>query len=425
MESSTGKPRLLVIGGGFAGVKLAFQCRKFAEVTLVDPKDYIEITWATVRGIIDDRVASRSIIEYKDIPNIGRVLQGTVTRLTPQEATLSTGEVLPFDYAALCCGSSYSDSAFKSAAATTRGQRLAELQALSETIRAAKRIVVVGGGPAGVEAAAEVVEAYAGKAVTLVTRGAALLADLPPKAGRHAQAWLEKHGVKVLLGTGIAGAPPGPGPAVLTLTPASSPSTSDSSSSSLAADLVLWCTGAAPNTSFLAGAEKEKGAWAEGAAEEGKEEKGSWLDAKGAVKVLPSLQLPGRPHMFALGDCCDVKETKLGYLAMQQAELAARNLRALIRARRCSPSASPRLASWAPHTGAMALMLVTLGRGDGVCRWGGAVCGGCLPACFKSRTLFVDHTRKELGVREGARQSCEKTCAQASGKVVAAEAPSG
>jgi NADH dehydrogenase FAD-containing subunit len=58
-------------------------------------------------------------------------------------------------------------------------------------------VVVVGGGPAGVEAAAEVVEAYAGKAVTVVHPGKQLLPTMPPKGGAKARQWLESHGVKV------------------------------------------------------------------------------------------------------------------------------------------------------------------------------------------------------------------------------------
>ncbi len=44
-------------------------------------------------------------------------------------------------------------------------------------------------------------------------------------------------------------------------------------------------------------------------------------------QVLPTLQVAGQPHMFAVGDCNDVAETKKGYLAQQQAELAAASIK--------------------------------------------------------------------------------------------------
>lgn len=69
-------------------------------------------------------------------------------------------------------------------------------------------------------------------------------------------------------------------------------------------------------------------------------------------------------------------------------------LQALISAK---PGASPKLGAWKPGMGNQ-VMIVSLGRGDGVCRMNGNVCGGCLPASIKSKGLFVDDYRKQLGV---------------------------
>lgn len=48
-----------------------------------------------------------------------------------------------------------------------------------------------------------------------------------------------------------------------------------------------------------------------------------------AVQVLPTLQVEGFPKVFAVGDCNNVAETKLGYLAALQAKVAAANITAL------------------------------------------------------------------------------------------------
>ena len=37
-----------------------------------------------------------------------------------------------------------------------------------------------------------------------------------------------------------------------------------------------------------------------------------------AVQVLPTLQVEGSPKVFAVGDCNNVAETKLGYFASAQ-----------------------------------------------------------------------------------------------------------
>ncbi|GLI64564.1 hypothetical protein VaNZ11_007885 [Volvox africanus] len=360
------KPRVLIIGAGFAGATLATKINGFADVTLVDPKDYLEITWATVRSIVDEGVATRSVIRLKDIPNIGHLVQATVTRLTSKEAVLSNGETLTFDYAAICTGSSYSE-AFKSSTSLNREHRLEELKAVHAEIRAAKSIVVVGGGPSGVEATAEVVEAFAGKSITLIHPAKHLLTTAPPRAGAKAKQFLESKGVQVKLGVSVQSQPVGRGAATLTL----------SDGSNLSADLVLWCAGAKPNTAYLG------------------EDLAAVRDDRGLIKVLPTLQVEDHPKIFALGDCNNVPEEKKGFLATKHAELAAASIKALIKAARGGKS--PKLGVWKPNMG-MEMMLLTLGRNDGVCRVGGSVFTGFLPAWIKGKDLFIGKMRSELRV---------------------------
>lgn len=56
------------------------------------------------------------------------IKQGTVVSMTDKTATLDSGEVINFDYVALCHGSAYSDGFGKSKRAVTREERLQELQ---------------------------------------------------------------------------------------------------------------------------------------------------------------------------------------------------------------------------------------------------------------------------------------------------------
>jgi hypothetical protein len=46
----------------------------------------------------------------QDMQNIGTFIRGTVVELDIQHAKLSDGQVIKFDYAAICTGSSYSNS---------------------------------------------------------------------------------------------------------------------------------------------------------------------------------------------------------------------------------------------------------------------------------------------------------------------------
>jgi len=63
----------------------------------------------------------------------------------------------------------------------------------------AKIILVIGGGPTGVELAAEIIDKYPKKEVYLVHSQSALLQRLPPKAQNYALYFLQIRGVKVLL----------------------------------------------------------------------------------------------------------------------------------------------------------------------------------------------------------------------------------
>ncbi len=71
------------------------------------------------------------------------------------------------------------------------------MQSTAKQVKAAKHVVIVGGGPLGIEYAAEVVETFAGKSVTLVHSGARLLEAKKEKLGNFAKKWLEEHGVTV------------------------------------------------------------------------------------------------------------------------------------------------------------------------------------------------------------------------------------
>ena len=70
-------------------------------------------------------------------------------------------------------------------------------------IKNSKSILIIGGGPTGVELAAEIAVDYLDKKVTLVHNGPRLLEFIGPKAGNKALAWLKSKKVEVLLDQSI------------------------------------------------------------------------------------------------------------------------------------------------------------------------------------------------------------------------------
>ncbi len=46
------KPKIVIVGGGMAGHKIAHALQDLAEITLVDPKDFFEIPMAAPRLLV-------------------------------------------------------------------------------------------------------------------------------------------------------------------------------------------------------------------------------------------------------------------------------------------------------------------------------------------------------------------------------------
>lgn len=73
----------------------------------------------------------------------------------------------------------------------------------NERIKASESILIVGGGPSGVELAAKLSIDCPEKKLTLVHKGPRLLEFIGPKAGNKALEWLESKKVEVLLDQSI------------------------------------------------------------------------------------------------------------------------------------------------------------------------------------------------------------------------------
>jgi NADH dehydrogenase FAD-containing subunit len=356
------KPNLVVIGGGFAGVTLAQKVADVASVTILDSKDYLEINWALVRAPVQPSIADKAVVPYGEIPVVKDCFkQGTVTNVDASHVHLKSGEAVPYDYLVFAFGSGYQDSGVKGLAGSTT-QRRAALTEVHAKLAAAKSVLVVGGGPSGVEHAAEIATDMPEKKVTLVHSGSSLLADKVPKLGAVALKWLQKHNVQVILGERAHAAQPGV-------------YVTSKSKQTIQADMVLWCTGTRPASSWLQASAPEV------------------LDDKGLIKVNKNLQVLGHANWFALGDCNDVPETKMGYLATQQALALAKTLHSLL-------SVGPqkaKLQEYKPFNG-MEAMLVTLGRKAGAMQVNKWVITGCIPTWLKSKDMMVAKTRKGVGL---------------------------
>ena len=138
----------------------------------------------------------------------GHFVQGAVARIDPaaRTATLPDGRTLPFDLASFNTGSRVPMEKLSGA----QDERVIPVKPIENLVRArrlllegrgypGRRVLVVGGGPAGVELAANLARLdrthSLGLRVTVVDQGERLLARMPERAARIAARVLTSQGV--------------------------------------------------------------------------------------------------------------------------------------------------------------------------------------------------------------------------------------
>lgn len=151
--------------------------------------------------------------QKQDIPRLGRIVTSAVTSVVSSKdglersVTTADGASHPFDFLVLAPGVSYADPLFKSDGekACSLEARRRQVAEAAELLEKAASVVVVGGGPVGVELAAEIADAAdknktKKREVTLVTSAEHLLHPKPSWVGAPAEAWLASRGVRVVKG---------------------------------------------------------------------------------------------------------------------------------------------------------------------------------------------------------------------------------
>ncbi|MGW6961103.1 NAD(P)/FAD-dependent oxidoreductase [Streptomyces chartreusis] len=288
--------------GGYAGVRLARELDADADVTLIDFKEAIFHRVASLRASADTDWTYAPFIPYDSLLANGRVVRNKVVRIDPEQrrVVLATGHRVPYDVPVIATGADHQEPARFTG--NTVAEAAASFRGHQRRITDARSLLVIGGGPSGVELAAELRLANPRASVTLAHSGQRLLSHHGTgRMGRQARSWLERHDVRVLLDTFVSSA----GGVGMGLR--------DQTGSPLGADVVFWTTGTTPNTLWLRLAGL-----------------GAWLDERGHVKVDDHLRVVGRRDIFAIGDVNNVSEAKLSPSAVAQGEATAHNIRAYL-----------------------------------------------------------------------------------------------
>ncbi|SEH01058.1 NADH dehydrogenase [Nonomuraea solani] len=203
----SGHPKVVVIGGGYAGTLAANHLRMRAglDISLVNPRpEFVE------RIRLHQYVAGTgdATIDYGTLLGEGiELVVDSVTLIDTATRTvrLASGRALDYDYVIYAVGSTRAIPASVPGAADfaydiAEFESARRLRARLAELPADAPVTVVGGGLTGVETAAELAEK--GRTVTLVC-GRTLAPSLSAPARRSMAKWLSRHGVTVVEGVAV------------------------------------------------------------------------------------------------------------------------------------------------------------------------------------------------------------------------------
>jgi NADH dehydrogenase FAD-containing subunit len=146
-------------------------------------------------------------------------------------------------------------------------------------IESSESVLIIGGGPTGVELAAEIVVDYPGKKVTLIHRGPRLLEFIGEKASKKCLDWLTSKKVDVLLQQSVD----------LGSLSDTEKVYKTSGGETVTTDCHFVCIGKPLSSSWLHDTILKES-----------------LDSKGRVMVENDLRVKGYNNIFAIGDITDI-----------------------------------------------------------------------------------------------------------------------
>jgi len=200
--------KVLVIGGGQAGLGVAVALRKkdkSLEVSMVDPKDYFEVRWATLRAMFDEKIRDEYTVMYEDVCAKHEIthLKDTVVALNRRSATLASGgEAVPFDVCVIAVGAKCPTLGVDPIA-TELELRKEELVSMGKQLVSGDGdVLLIGGGTLGCELAGEVLNPVqeAGHKVIIAQSTPELVPGISEKGRKLTTKVLERLGAEVLTG---------------------------------------------------------------------------------------------------------------------------------------------------------------------------------------------------------------------------------
>ena len=283
--------KVVIIGGGFAGALAARKLEDSFAVTLIDAKDYFEFTPSILRTLIEPGHYKKIEVLHRRYLHQAQVVDEIVESFDSQAVVTKTKKY-PYDYLIIATGSRYNLPI--KAENMVLAARARELKNYAQKLAKAESVLIIGGGIVGVELAAEIIEAFPDKKITIIHAHSELIERNPRKARDYARQFLEKRGVKLIFNELVA--------------EFKEQNYKTDKNNLFKPDLAFFCTGIKPNYQLLV-------PYCAGS-----------LNERKAVEVNNYLQVKGFKNIFAAGDITATKEEKLAQGAEKQAKVVVKNI---------------------------------------------------------------------------------------------------
>jgi NADH:quinone reductase (non-electrogenic) len=328
------RPRVVVVGGGFGGLGTVLNLKKAdADVVLVDRHDYHTfqpLLYQLATGLLETSAVGHSLRDLVQDQDNATIHKDSVTAidLAAREVRFAEMEPLTYDFLVLALGAEVNFFGTDGAA-----EHAFPMYTLTDAVRlkehvlerweaadkdsslvedGAVNVVVVGGGPTGVESAGAIAELYRGdfakdypnmpqeKArVVLVEAGPEIFSMFKPNLRAYTKEALEKRTVEVITGQAVASV----SPTRVRL----------KSGTEIPAHTLVWGAGLQGNKLVQSlGLDLERG---------------------NRIGVGPDLTVAGHPEVYAVGDIAAISDARtehalpqLGSVALQSGEHAGETI---------------------------------------------------------------------------------------------------